>query len=103
MRALVLALSLSIGGHQGGDKWLAPDKLKHFFMSAFIESASYSALRAVRINRHDALVSAAGIAVSAGVAKEIHDSWTEEEFSTRDLAWDLAGSAAGAAFLSHAQ
>ncbi len=103
MRALVLALSLSIGGHHSGDKWLAPDKLKHFFMSAFIESASYSALRAVRVNHHDALVSAAGIAVSVGVAKEIHDSWTQEGFSMRDLTWDAAGTAAGAAFLSHAQ
>lgn len=103
MRALVLALSLSIGGHQRGDKWLAPDKLKHFFMSAFIESASYSALRAARVNHHDALVSAAGIAVSVGVAKEIHDSWTREGFSLRDLTWDAAGTAAGAALLSHAQ
>ena len=103
MRVLVLALSLSIGGHQAGDKWIAPDKLKHFFMSAFIESASYSALRAARVNHHDALVSAAGIAVSAGIAKEVHDSWTEEGFSTRDVTWDLAGTAAGAAFLSHAQ
>lgn len=103
MRALVLALSLSIGGHQSGDKWLAPDKLKHFFMSAFIESASYSALRAARVNHHDALVSAAGIAVGAGIGKEIHDSWTGEGFSLRDLTWDAAGTAAGAAFLSHAQ
>ena len=103
MRALVLALSLSIGGHQGGDRWLAPDKLKHFFMSAFIESASYSALRAARVSHHDALVSAAGIAVSVGVAKELHDSWTQEGFSLRDLTWDAAGTAAGAAFLSHAQ
>lgn len=103
MRALVLALSLSIGGGQAGDKWIAPDKLKHFFMSAFIESASYSALRTVRVNHHDALVSAAGIAVSAGIAKEMHDSWTQEGFSMRDLTWDLAGTAAGAAFLSHAQ
>lgn len=103
MRTLILALSLSIGGHQAGDKWLAPDKLKHFFMSAFIESASYSALRAARVNRHDALVGAAGLAVSVGLGKEVYDSRTGEGFSMRDLAWDAAGTAAGAAFLSHAQ
>lgn len=103
MRTLVLALSLSIGGHQGGDRWLAPDKLKHFFMSAFIESASYSALRATRVDRHDALVSAAGIAVSVGLAKELHDFRTQEGFSARDLTWDVAGTAVGAAFLTHAQ
>ena len=102
MRALVLAFSLSLGGHHGGDKWLAPDKLKHFFMSAFVETASYGALRAVRVDHHDALVSAAGIAVSVGVAKEVHDQWTGEGFSMRDLSWDLGGTAAGAAFLSHA-
>ncbi|HXE59919.1 MAG TPA: DUF2279 domain-containing protein [Gemmatimonadaceae bacterium] len=104
MRGLVLALSLSLGaGHQAGDKWLAPDKLKHFFMSAFIESASYSALRGARVSHHDAIVSAAGIAVSVGLAKELHDTRTGEGFSLRDLTWDAAGTAAGAAFLSHAR
>lgn len=103
MRTLLLVLSFSIGGHQAGDKWLAPDKLKHFFMSAFIESASYSALREARVSHHDALVGAAGIAVGAGLGKEVHDSWAGEGFSMRDLTWDAAGTAAGAAFLSHAQ
>lgn len=104
MRAFVLALSLSLGGgHQAGDKWFAPDKLKHFFVSAFVESASYSALRAVRVNHQDAIVSAAGIAVSVGVAKELHDARTGEGFSFRDLTWDVAGTAAGAAFLTHAR
>lgn len=103
MRALVLVLSFSIGGHASGDKWIAPDKLKHFFVSAFVESASYSALRELRVSHHDAIVSAAGIAVSVGVAKEVHDSRTGEGFSLRDLTWDLAGTAAGAAFLSRAQ
>jgi len=103
MRALVLAFSLSIGGHAGGDRWIAPDKLKHFFVSAFVESASYSALRAARVDHHDAIAGAAGIALSVGLAKELHDSWTGEGFSMRDLTWDAAGTAAGAAVLSHAQ
>ncbi|MGH7646794.1 MAG: DUF2279 domain-containing protein [Gemmatimonadaceae bacterium] len=104
MRAIVLALSLSLGaGHQNGDKWFAPDKLKHFFVSAFVESASYSALRAARVNHHDAIVSAAGLTVGVGLIKELHDTHTGEGFSLRDLAWDAAGTAAGAAFLSHAR
>ena len=104
MHTLVLALSLSLaGGHSGGDRWLAPDKLKHFFMSAFIESASYSVLRSARVNHHDAIVGAAGIAVSVGLGKELHDSRSGEGFSMRDLTWDVAGTAAGAAFLSHAR
>ena len=104
MHAFVLALSLSLGGgHQGADPWFGPDKLKHFFVSAFVESASYGALRAARVNHHDAIVSAAGIAVSVGVAKELHDTRTGEGFSFRDLTWDAAGTAAGAAFLTHAR
>ncbi|HEY7894822.1 MAG TPA: DUF2279 domain-containing protein [Gemmatimonadaceae bacterium] len=104
MHTFVLALSLSLGaGHQGADPWFGPDKLKHFFVSAFVESASYSALRAARVSHHDAIVSAAGIAVSVGIAKELHDARTPEGFSFRDLTWDAAGTAAGAAFLSHAR
>ena len=103
MRALVLAFSLSLGGHHGGDKWLAPDKLKHFFVSAFVESASYSALRAARVNRHDAILSGAGLTLGVGLAKELHDTRTGEGFSFRDLTWDAAGTGAAAAFLSHAR
>lgn len=103
MRALFLAFSLTLGGHQGGDHWLAPDKLKHFFVSAFLESASYSAFRAARVNHHDAIVSAAGLTVGVGLAKELHDTRTGEGFSFRDLTWDAAGTAAGAALVSHAR
>ena len=41
MRGLVLVFGLHAGDH-----WFGADKFKHFFMSAFVESVTYSALRA---------------------------------------------------------
>ena len=47
MRGLVL-----IFGLHAGDHWFGTDKIKHFFLSAFVESVTYSALRASNV-RHD--------------------------------------------------
>ena len=40
MRGLVL-----IFGLHAGDHWFGTDKIKHFFLSAFVESVTSSALR----------------------------------------------------------
>ncbi len=84
------------------DSWLGIDKIKHFFMSAFIESVSYSALQAAHVKRRPALTSAIGVTAAFGVAREIHDKRTPGKwFSYQDLTWDALGIAAGAAMLSH--
>ena len=44
MRGLVLVFGLHAGDH-----WFGADKVKHFFMSAFVESVTYSALRASKV------------------------------------------------------
>ena len=83
------------------DSWFSPDKIKHFFMSAFIESVTYSALQAVRVNHRPALGSAIGVTMAIGVGREIHDKRTPGNiFSVRDLTWDAVGAAAGAVLLS---
>jgi hypothetical protein len=41
-----LAVAVPPPGRVIPDSWFASDKVKHFFMSAFIESVSYSALQA---------------------------------------------------------
>lgn len=97
MRALALVFTLAL--HPGGDRWIAPDKVKHFFMSAFIESVSYGALRAARVEHDQALGAAAGITLAAGVAKEVHDQHVGGDVSAKDLAWDAAGAAAAAMVL----
>ena len=84
------------------DSWFGIDKIKHFFMSAFIESVSYSALQAARVKRRPALTGAIGVSAAFGVARELHDRRTPgNRFSYRDLTWDAVGTAAGAAMLKH--
>ena len=84
------------------DSWFGIDKIKHFFMSAFIESVSYSALQAAHVRHRSAMAGAIGTTIGLGVAREIHDMRTPGNiFSVRDLTWDVIGTGAGAALLSH--
>lgn len=99
MRAFALVLTLSL--HAPRDRWLAPDKVKHFLLSAFVESVSYGALRAARVEHGRALGAAAGVAVAVGIGKEVHDRRVAGDFSAKDLAWDVAGTAAAASLLQH--
>lgn len=84
------------------DAWFGIDKLKHFFMSAFIECVTYSALQAAHVKHRPALGGAIGITLAVGVGREIHD-WRVPGnlFSVRDLTWDAIGTAAGAVLSSH--
>ncbi|HEY9516825.1 MAG TPA: hypothetical protein VIQ74_14200 [Gemmatimonadaceae bacterium] len=102
MRSLVLVLSLYLpggGGSQWSDSWASRDKLKHFFVSAFVQSVSYSALRTARVERGSALAASSALTLVVGVGKEVHDKRSGENFSVRDLAWDAAGAGAAAALL----
>lgn len=81
--------------------WFGADKVKHFFVSAFVQSAAFAAARwsgADRATSH----AAAGIAtVTVGVMKEMRDRRAGGRFSVPDLAWGAAGGAAAAALLNH--
>lgn len=84
------------------ESWFGSDKIKHFFISAFVESLAFSALQAAGANRRSAL--AGGIATSAavGIAREIHDRRTPGKwFSYRDLTADAVGIGAAAILLRH--
>ena len=84
------------------DSWFGIDKIKHFFMSAFIESVSYSALQAAHANHRSAIAGAIGITAAFGVGKEIHDYRNpNNHFSIQDLSWDAIGAGAGLVLLSH--
>ena len=84
------------------DPWFGIDKVKHFFMSAFITSVSYSALQAARVNHRSAMAGAIGISMTAGLGREIHDMRVPGNiFSVRDLTWDAIGTAAGAVLTAH--
>jgi uncharacterized protein YfiM (DUF2279 family) len=96
--ALVLGLSLAL--HAPSDSWWGPDKVKHFFMSAFVQSASYSALRLTRLDRGVSLGGATVVTLSLGLGRELHDRRTKGQFSVRDLAWNAAGVGAASLVLA---
>jgi len=104
---LALVIASNVAAAQGSrpphpDPWFGVDKVKHFFMSAFINSVSYSALQASRVNHRSAMAGAIGITMAAGLAREIHDMRVPGNlFSVRDLTWDAIGTAASAALTSH--
>ena len=97
MRGLLLVFTLSRTPEHSGDRWFGPDKLQHFFTSAFVQSAGFGLLRRAGAEQGTAITGASVVTAFVGVGKEVHDRRTKGEFSVRDLAWDAAG--AGSASL----
>jgi len=83
------------------DSWFGVDKLKHFFLSAFATSVSYSALQAAGANRSTAMTGAIASSLALGVARETYNLRTTKLFSLKDLTWDAMGTAAAATMLNH--
>ncbi len=100
MHGLLLVFSLHVGpGAANDDRWFGSDKAKHFFMSAFVESGAFSALRLTGMHRTPALNSAIGIATGVGVGKEVYDAFSGGDPSLKDVTWDVAGIAAAGVVL----
>ena len=82
------------------DRWFGADKVKHLFMSAFVQSAAFSAARAAKLSVSSAQV-AAGVTTSVvGIGREIHDKRRGRPFSLKDLTWDAAGGVGAAVVLN---
>ena len=79
------------GDHPAGDSWFGVDKMKHFFMGAFVQSVSYSAVRATGVSHDAALLSASVMTMGVGIGKELWDARGGGTASARDLTWDAAG------------
>jgi putative lipoprotein len=94
----------SMAGGIAADGWLGEDKGKHFVTSAVVTVIAGSAARTAGLDAGTSRVAGAAVATGAGVAKEINDHRQPGNvFSVRDLAWNLAGVAAGYAVLSRAR
>lgn len=89
-------LALALAGDP--DPWFGPDKIKHFFMTAFVQSVVYSGLRATGAEHRSSLYGAAGASAAFGIGKELFDRRRNGTFSVPDLVWDAAG-AGGASLL----
>lgn len=98
-RAAILALSLPFAA----DGWFGADKMKHFFMSAFIQSIAYSSVRAAGASHDGAFVSATAATAGFGLGREIYDGRVKRAFSYKDLVWDGAGLAAGMVLVNNAR
>ncbi len=99
MRTLMLVGLLQVGAR---DPWLGTDKMKHFFLSAFVQSLAYSVMQVTtRGSRSSLLLTASAASAAAGIGKEIHDRRVKGEFSVRDLAWDAAGVGTASLMLNH--
>lgn len=102
MRGLVLLLTLHVGGvHSPRDRWLGTDKAKHFFISAFVQSMSFSAIRSTGVSRNASLAGATLVTFSVGVGRELYDRRPGGVSSVKDAAWDAAGALAATALLLH--
>lgn len=78
----------------GGDSWFGADKVKHFFMGAFIQSAAFGGLRATGLGTHASIAGASATTVVMSVGKELRDRNGSGTPSVRDVVWGLAGGAA---------
>jgi putative lipoprotein len=85
------------------ESWLGPDKVKHFFMAAFVESIAFGGLEAGGGSRKAALAGAIGTTVAISIGRELHDKRTKGLFSLGDLLWDAIGAAAAGEMLRHTQ
>jgi uncharacterized protein YfiM (DUF2279 family) len=99
MRGLVLVFTLGRAPEHSRDAWFGPDKLQHFFTSAFVQSLGYGALRRVGAQNGPAIAGASVVTAAVGVGKEVYDRRTKGDFSVRDLAWDAAGAGSASVLL----
>ena len=79
--------------------WFGADKLKHFFLSFFVQSASYSVARSVGASRDAAIIPATAATAAVGLSKELWDRKHDRGFDGRDLVWDALGAGAASALL----
>ena len=85
------------------DPWFGPDKVRHFFVSAAIQSLGYGALRATEVEHGTALAGASAVTAAFGIGKELSDRRQGRRISVRDLVWDAAGAAAVSALLARTE
>ena len=99
MHGLLLVFTLHLSPSQAGDRWFGPDKAKHFFMAAFVESGTFSGLRLTGTHRSPALNSAIGVAAGVSIGKEVYDRYSGGDPSFKDLTWGGIGMAAAGVLL----
>ena len=101
--ACLAAAVLAAQGAAGPPDLFGADKVKHFLMSALIQSAKVllNLLNSSDHNLRGTSQVAGGVAVVVfGVGKELHDRHVRKPFSVADLLWDFGGGVAAASLLN---
>jgi len=95
--ALLITMMGRMGHAQDDDPWFGRDKALHFSFSAVLAGAGYggAALLTESEDRRWRLLAGAGVALTAGIGKELYDLSGHGDASARDLAWDAVGTATG--------
>ena len=92
MKFLLLALSFQTTSSP--DRWFSADKVQHFFIGTFVQSASFGVLRAAKVDKRPALIAASALSASAAIGKELRDRHGRGDVSAKDAGWTLMGAAA---------
>jgi uncharacterized protein YfiM (DUF2279 family) len=85
------------------DRWFGTDKLQHFALSYAITSFTFAGVQAAGAEGDARLHLAAGVALLAGLGKEVADSRRNWGFSVKDLIYDALGIAAAWVVLERAR
>jgi putative lipoprotein len=80
-----------------GDDLFGRDKALHFAASAGIALGGYGGTALFTEAERPRLLVGGGLALAAGIGKEIADRFTGGDPSWRDLGWDVVGTATGLA------
>jgi putative lipoprotein len=98
---LSLLAPLSARGEEPGiasrDDWFGQDKALHYGVSVGLAGAGYAGGALLSEAPEARWLSGAGVALGAGVAKELYDAGRGSFFSFKDLTWDVLGTATGLA------
>src|SRR5436305_7250807 len=86
-------------GHTDGESWFGVDKVKHFFIGAFVQSVSYSAIRLAGARHNESLWGATALTAGAGLGKEVWDRRAGGTPSAKDFTWDMLGAGASTVVL----
>ncbi|MET0403829.1 MAG: hypothetical protein ABW123_15570 [Cystobacter sp.] len=79
----------------GRDAWFARDKALHFGVSAGLAGVGYAGGALLFEAPEARWLTGAGVALGAGLSKEVYDAARGSFFSWKDLTWDVLGTATG--------
>jgi putative lipoprotein len=96
---LSLLVPLSARGEEPApasqDDWFGRDKALHFGVSVGLAGAGYAGGALLFEEPGARWLTGAGVALTAGVGKELYDAGRGSFFSFKDLTWDVVGTATG--------